>query len=297
MIEQYQEYQDRFKAAYETFVATYSLQNPPPERPIAVTSRTDKWLMAGFVLALIGAIIVSASHTIPVFVGENASVAGLAVAIAAFMMIESGIVTYSFFLVRRGNAQVEMNKVRKYAGWGLAFIVFIALATNVKYVLTVGGFESKADNAVTIWQIFEVAIAIMVGISAPIVAYISGEILAITSMYEASKQQRLDAEHKEEMAIWHEHLNRAWAVQKTRFGAKIEVTPVPIAAKTTEPAKSTLGHTKVQDAAQKAWEFLMQNGGHPKDKSGVEVAEMLGIGKSTYFAMRKKYEEEKNNAS
>lgn len=307
-LQQYDEAASRYTQAFAAFSRQYAAMNIAPQRSRAVTSKMDKWLFLGLLLTLIGAIVVSASHTIPVFVGKNTGVIPVLLALATFTMVECGIVTYAFFQIRRSDISREITHVKKLSRRGLLFIMVIALAANVKYVLTPSAEALTVGGQLTVWQVVEATIFIAVAFSAPIIAYISGELLAIVSMYEANSQKRLDEQYALDLSQWNDELVVAWKRDQKNWGVKVSIAAAPMLEdmSAVRPSADTDGQTgqhgygtgynRNSDARNKVREYLASTPS-AADMPVRELATVVGVGKTVAAEVIREWKQDKGQSS
>lgn len=280
-INQYDELAIRHRAAYAAFKSIYQDKNPLPE---AVTVERDSlFVPLALIVMIIASVIVSGSRTIIEFGG------GI-VGAMAFIMLEGAIVAYAFYRTRRNFSEQRMEGVRKLANFGLGLAFTVAVGANIHSVLRERGIQ-LADGINT-------AILIMVGISAPTLAFISGDIMAVETMANTTKLRKSKAAHLELITAYNDEMNAAWQREKQNWGVKIRIenpsysnqlsNGIPLESNGMLPAKSTLGHTKKPDATKRVKDYLDEN---PEAVNGnpLEIASYLEVGKSTVYNVLKTY--------
>lgn len=276
---------EQVQKAYSAFLEVHTLANPLPVLKTAKTERSDNVMLFGIFIVLVGATIASASHTIPTLV-KDASFIGQLVGVAFFVMIELAIIIFAFFYTRiSGSANIEQVKV--LAKRGLGFVLMIAIGANLHYVMKDNGFAVLTGDASIAWKLFDFAVSVLFALSAPIVAFISGEVMAITLAYRNNAQSRLDAEYAKQVEAWRASANEAWSHQKRNWGGSVRVESVPVGAlngvstlldgRTTNSGR---GYTRVSTASEKVKAYIQDN----PDSINLpvrELATLIGVGKTT----------------
>lgn len=283
----YGQYADKHNAAYSAFRRTYEQQTPPP---IHIQATRDSLFVPAALVVIIGAsVIVSGSRTIGEFGGGF-------IGVAAFFMLEMSIVAYAFFTVRRSYTDALLANSRKLAGRGLKVAFVVAMAANVHNVLQTRGamIDSNLNTLINVG----------VAISAPVLAWISGDILAIETMANASRTRKADEDYRTRLAEWTAGLNGAWELQKAKWRIRLDdqqvtismpvqpqlsaVRPLGNEADTDSGHATGQGYSKAPDARTKAHEYISAN---PESIAlpAREFAELVGIGKSTAAEVLKAY--------
>jgi hypothetical protein len=292
----YDETAAQIEAAYLGFARVYEVQHP---RPVMQAQNTGVFgvVHIGLAGALIGSLIVSAYHTIPIFVGKDVSIGvGILVAIATFFMIELAIVTLSYRATMNAASRNEVSRVRIFTNVGRYFIVGLAISSNLLAVF-------KAENAGqlgTVWQIAENIIFIYVAVSAPVIAFIIGDLLAIDVLKHNSKRDRQQEQYDTMLREWREGLNEAWNKQKGKWGANVDIqvstpkktqTDAPllssvVSSTQTDNRQTGYGYTRVSTAIETAKAYLIE---HPEsiDLSVRELADVIGVGKDSVARAKK----------
>lgn len=231
-LQQYDEIVARHQAAYAAFKAVYTQKTPPPVRE--QVERDDALVIVALVVMVIASVIVSASHTIPVFTKSIyadittlnflQTVVVIVVALAAFAMLEVGIVALAYVLVKdqfKRHPDRHVN-VQVYIRAGLVLAFVVAVMANVYSV--VGGTLNDEQKGYVLWQGFQLVINVMVGISAPVLAFISGDVLAMQGVAALQQRRAVEMRYHADLNAWNENLNASWNAQKARWGVKVDVS-------------------------------------------------------------------------
>lgn len=221
-LSQYDELAARHNAAYAAFKAIFETRTPPPLRPVVL--RDSLFIPVALCIMIIASVLVSGSRTVLEFGGG-------AVGVSAFVMLEGAIVTYAFFRTRINFDDSRMEQVRTLANRGLVLSFAVAVAANVHSVIKGAGIETPA--------IVTIAILILVAISAPTLAFISGDIMALELMRNSYKARKAEAEYSAAYGQWATDLNTAWTREKSRWGVKVEVEAAPALSNGVNPVKSS----------------------------------------------------------
>lgn len=272
----------KHNAAYAAFRAIYETRLPPPPEP--KFQRESVFVPVALVVMIIASVFISGSRTVLEFGG------GLA-GIAAVAMLEGAIISYAFFRTRLNFNDERMEAVRVLANRGLALAFVVAVAANVHSVIKGAGIETP--------PVITISILLLVAVSAPTLAFISGDIMALELMRNGYKERKLQAAYQESLTAWAEGLNEAWGREKSRWGVnvKIEAAPVsiptlsngiPLESNENQPSKSTLGHTKQPDATPIVEAYFIANPDMLSNGKPLEIARELGVGKSTVYTVRAK---------
>lgn len=217
----YDETQQRVEAAYQGFRAVYTVMKPPPIAPKA--SGWFAWISPkhfAMLLGLIGSVIVSASHTVPVFTGKDSIDElqfdiSMVIGLAAFVMIEIMSISLSYSHTESMANNDTVLRVNRYVKWGKWFVVFVMAVANIYYVL--------GSNGIPVPDIFRLVIFLSVGLSAPIIAFLTGDILAIDVMKHNAKNRRDMQTYEEALKQWADGLATSWASQKNRWGGGVNI--------------------------------------------------------------------------
>lgn len=268
-----------YNAGYAGFRSMYETVTPPPRQIIA--QRENIFVPVALCIMIIASVLVSGSRTVLEFGG------GI-VGVSAFVMLEGAIVTYAFFRTRLNFDDSRMESVRKLANRGLGLSFTVAVAANVHSVIRGAGIETP--SAVTI------TILILVAISAPTLAFISGDIMALELMRNSYRARKLESDYNSRLDAWEEGLRQSWQREKNKHVGKLEaikIEPIqmtskalPLESNGNDASKSLLGHKKKPDATKRVMDYLAENPDALQDNP-VEVAAFLQVGKSTVYSVFK----------
>jgi hypothetical protein len=271
---QYDEMQARFAAAYEYHVQTYSIKNPPPAEP--QDEGFDRIVVGGLALLVLSSVIVSGSRTIDEFGG------GL-IGWSAFAMLELGVVTYAYVRTKRHYDEEKHKSLKRQMTGGMLLALVVAVVANIH--------ATAKQNDVYIADWINTIISLLVAISAPVLAFIAGDILGMEAVATQSRQSKAMKQWREEMERWREGLNRSWDAQKARLGIVVEVKPDRQAAEIDVNLRKLPSIARPSPKMKKAIEWLRQHPEHLETESRV-LAEMIGVSHTLANDARKvvKYE-------
>jgi hypothetical protein len=295
----FDQHTERFTKAWEAFNQLYVLERPAPQPPKWYVGLP--WLMIPFSIIAICGIALSALRTAPVFQQIAVPLIGEALAaveaILAVVVIEVAIVIMRYVIVLQKSEDGKLNAddLRNWMTGGFWLAFGVAILANLYASL------KHVEVLATLTPVMDVVIALAVGISAPMLAFIAGDILA--SLYLRSERRRAELRSRFETALteWQELRERSWNARKGDYGLRLKVESLsapssnsipslpmefPLEAQTEIiPAASTVGHKKQPMARQIVETYFDE---HPEalQQSPLEVAAALGIGKSTVYTVR-----------
>jgi hypothetical protein len=274
--------------AQTAFRQIYEQTNPAPLPPSGRAKRD--WLgRMTLVLVMLGAVIVSGSHTVTVFsIGKTGFVGG-----AAFIMLELGLLIFSFQHTRETYRSRDDVRVVGFLNTGARVTFGVLVVGNVFDVLQVNGFATGA-----LWTVISFAVSLSVALSAPVVAYIVGHTLAMLIVQDNALDLRARADYEKAKATWIEEFMRVWNANKNRWGATVTVesdTPrltvsdnrLLSMSTQTDSRQTGSGYNRVSSAVDKAYQWLVDNP-DKMDMSVRELADVIGVGKDSVAKARNK---------
>lgn len=269
---------------YRTY---YEARNPIPERQFYATD--NRLIYVALTALVIASVIVSAYHTVPIFVGSELNLITVIVGLAVFTMVELGIVSLTYINIKKA---YEMNAgkhadVLKWLRGGLGLVFVVGIGANVYSTTRDAGFTSP---------VVDLLIRIIVGLSAPVTAFVCGEVLAMTGVDGQAKQRELDREYAVKMIEYQDEFLKAWDARKNKWVGAVSVSKDPSISvpnvsngnsigNAALPASTTLGHKKAPDASERVRKYYAENP-EALELSPIEVSQLLGIGKSTVYNVR-----------
>lgn len=306
----FDQHTERYEKAWEAFNRLYVMEHPAPPAPRWYQGLP--WLMIPFgVIALCG-IALSALRTAPVFqqiavplVGETFALLEAALAV---IVIEVAIVIMRYVLVlqRAEDGKLNTDDLRAWmvGGFWLAFGVAILanLYASIKHVPLVAPVAPLLD----------LVIALAVGLSAPMLAFIAGDILA--SLYLRSERRRADLRARYEAALsdWQTAREKSWNARKGDYGLRLRVDNLPAAtasvrslnslneaneqSERTYSANSSTGYSKRMDAKEIVRQFFAENPDRFNDRLddlvvAIEQATGVKVGRTSIHNVRRELAE------
>lgn len=270
--------------------------------PTGKTSTTVRWALIALVVA---SVIVSASHTIPAFLdtieGGMADWMKLVIALAALVMVEVGMLVLAYVLSRR-LADVDVGHINTQLKRGLGLAFVLALLANLHSTLA-PRFGETAH-----WDKFSFLVFVLMGVSAPTLAYIAGEVFGLTTL----KDERDNADA---LSDWHAKREAAWEsalakYQRDMVKGRVSVQPESgvLSARPSDTLSSGQadtdkaghatgqGYSKRTDAREQVRRHLEA---HPEDLTLTvrDLAEKIAVGKSTVADVRREMLGERSDKS
>jgi len=258
--------------------------------------------MIPFAIIATAGILLSALRTAPVFQAIAEPIVGATLsyveAILAVVVIEVFVVIgrYSLVVLSAQDGESNIDEVKKWMRYGFRFAFTIAALANLYASVT------HLPIVAPVKPILDLVVAILVGLSAPVLAFISADILAV--LWARSERRRADLRSKFDTAMtaWFDAREKSWNAKKKDYGLRILVeNPVSnsipafsngipleaLAGNRSEiiPSESTLGHKKAPNARTLAEQWFDGYTGDLNDVDAKAVCSELGIGKSTFYAV------------
>lgn len=206
----YDDYASKYNAAFSAFVKIFEMRNPRPVKK--EITRDNLFVPIGLVVIMIASVLVSGSRTVDEFGGGG-------IGASAFIMLEGAIIAYAFFRTRFDFNEERLQDVRKLARRGLMLAFVVAIAANVHSELRRQGVE--------ISELISLGLLLSLAISAPTLALISGDMLAVVTMSNNSKQGKADKEYDLALLEWQTALNTTWEKEKAKWGVRLETVSAP----------------------------------------------------------------------
>lgn len=282
----YDQYAERHQRAYNSFTQVYALEHPKPEKP--------KWyqglpfMMIPFTAIVLAGVALSALRTAPVFqqialetVAESLATAE---AVLAVVVIEIFLVLgrYAFVLMTTEDGYDSAGSVKKWmrAGFWTAFsiAVFANLYASVSHLPIVLPIKPAID----------LVIALLVGISAPLLAFISADILGIAWARSEQKRASIRVDYQRSIDDWFAARENSWNVRKKDYGVKIKVENASVLSlsdqtdrqDTARQLPAASGFVRTPDGQRRVIEYLNEhpeNAAIPSRKLAEMIAEATGL--------------------
>ena len=271
---------------YQIFSTEYEMRYPKPEGGLS------RYVFGAVIAMLVASVIVSASETVPFFIGRNHDmhpVVTLAVAVSVVIMIEIAIIVTSHLIVR----------FSKRNALPVVYLLFAALIIAMSVAVSANIVGQLERRSIWVNENINTIVSILAASAAPFMALIAGVVFAV-----------LEGSGKRELTEWRLKKNSAWTSHKRKYEMEITVSkPIPTALPGgMEPVEnvpslpnsnsnwnsngnSGIGYSRKSNAMEKALEHYRMN---PDDleRSPVTVAKEIGVSKSTMYNARNTIEEE-----
>ena len=211
----YDELAAKHNAAYAAFVSMFEARTPRPQPP-ALPRWNISFVVVALVIMTFASVIVSGTRTVAEFGGD-------VIGWAAFIMLEGAIIAYAFFRTRLNLDEQRVEGVRKKAERGLALAFAITLLANIHTVLKNAGIELPSLFGLDTQSAVNIVVSLAVAISAPSLAFISGDILALETLRNRQQRKRVEDEYQAALNQWAAALNEQWSREKARWGVSVRV--------------------------------------------------------------------------
>lgn len=205
---QYDEFAIRHNAAMAAFKTMHEARHPLPVKEEISRDVVSLIIIVALAIVMVAAVIVSSSRTIDEFGGG-------AIGATAFVMVEGGIMAYAFFRARRNASKTRLQNTIKWATAGLILTFIVGLGANTD--------ASLRHQGVTLPTWVNTMIHLLVAVSAPTLAFISSDVLAIELMATDIKRREADENHKTALENWWNDFNRAWSSNQKNWGVRVEI--------------------------------------------------------------------------
>lgn len=200
----------RHNAAMAAYLTMYEARAPRPQKEQISRDIVSLIIIIALAIVMAAAVIVSSSRTIDEFGGG-------AIGTTAFVMVEGGIMAYAFFRARRNASKTRLQNTVKWATAGLILTFIVGLGANADSSLKHQGVELPT------W--INTVIHLLVAVSAPTLAFISSDVLAIELMATDIKRREAEENHKFALDEWWAGFTRSWTAQQKNWGVKVEIEP------------------------------------------------------------------------
>lgn len=289
----------------------YSASNPPPARPAV---GRGEWLTRLLLVVMCGAALgVSAAHTIPMFsqLTDAPPAISWAVGVLGFATIEISLILFAFLSTRRHylrKLKAPPINTGVYLKGGLLLAFTIALTTNVYSTVKSTGYRNTAaplqqqvslvSTALTdappaaAPDLVTVLVAALLGVSAPAMAYLAGESLAMLEVERHFDNKSLLAEYDEALSSWRQNAAAAWlrASTRGRYSLTEHSQPAPdvrtvrsvhsVNSEQVNTANTANGYSKNMNARAIIQQFLEQNPGmidNPLSDLTAAIVQQTGV--------------------
>jgi len=217
------EYAAHEQRAYSHYKRQYAREIPPPSKPSRFTG--IPWSAIPFAVIALAGSLLSALRTFPVFSEIARLTVGPEIAFVegflAMLAIDMAVVAFRFILVmlryRGKETEAEITRWVRFGFWFAFTTQLVAQVYAVREIATVLNSASQA---------FELAIALAAALSGMILAFVTGEILAVLFLRSQGERKAAKTEYDMATADWRGSLKKSWDRNKSKFGVEppIELT-------------------------------------------------------------------------
>lgn len=193
----YDEAAQQYVQAYEAFCSIYEKKYPVPSP--RTTQTVNKFIIAALILITVSSIIVSASRTFVEFGGDFIGAFSIA-------MLEGGIAAYAFYKAFTTVSKEKVKSTQRLASIGFTTAIIITVAANIHSVLRVRGYILP--------DFINAIINVMAAFSAPILAFISSDILAVEIATKSIFKSRAEEATASDMEAYRQKMNDAWEIER-----------------------------------------------------------------------------------
>jgi hypothetical protein len=263
---------DLHERAWSNFVAIDAREHPQPQPPPWYVGLP--WAFGPFLIIAISGILLSALRTAPVFAAIAEPLVGQSLAaleaLLALIVIEVSIVVIRFINVLHDAQDGRLDEAR-LRGWmsrGFYLAFAIALLANVYASI------SHVELFSPLLPVADLLIATAVGISAPVLALVSGDILGAIVVRAARIRQQAHERHAAEIEQWEASRLLRWRAYRGRFAAKVDnqrisssdnrVNALP--QPTVKLSRRSKLRTDNLTTVDSAWQFKVDNANLTTDK-------------------------------
>lgn len=266
---------------YMQFREQYERQHPASvPRLEAEINEYPGWTRWAVLAAFICAALVSGVHTVPT-VWKSIEVGPIitsdirnAVSLASLLAIELAILL-SAYLMAKGvklayAVMVVASSVAIMANLYSVVTAFKKLANGPE--ATIVGTSATDEGSLVV--------AVVLGIGAPLIALFTGKMFVDIHRADRVQEARARKLFREASIAWDKEIERAWKKHNPSNSSRVQSSNGQSNGQMTLPTASSLGHTKVPDATERARAHFTE---HPEDlnRKPRDLVNDIGVSKST----------------
>lgn len=272
--------------AFENHKRQYMRENPPPRKP--PKWRGIPWMMVPFAAIAVAGSLLSAFRTAPVFIEiakltVNPTIA-MAEGLLAMIAIDMAVVAYRFIkVVLDYKGEASNARVTNWVTFGFWFAFFTQLIAQVYAVREI----ATMLNQYVEW--LELAIALAAALSGMVLAFVTGEIMAVLWMRSTADRERVLADYQQAVADWADSMRRSWSRKKATLGIETPAFRQQVSAVVSAdtPDRGTNAGETVSPSVEKALTWLMANPDAAR-LSVREIADLSGINRDAVNKARRR---------
>lgn len=287
--------------AWTMFKEAYEREVPPPileEKP----EKQNHWIYRVMLLGLVGALIVSGLQTIPAFyiVMEQAGLPiPLAImgGISAFVAVDLVMFSASHYLVqtqwrlRSKTNEENFNRIERFIQVAQWFGFAVSIGSNFYFVFFayhVNNYIAGIDTGITL------TVAVLIALAPAIQGLAIGSVIAALPITDEIESIRINRRNRELMQSYNKAMRSSWDSRKRKYGVKDMSERIERLQDMSEPVQMSNGHGRtstqgfnaMSDVSIQVRDYLLANP-DAMNKSVRELADLIGVGKSTVANVRK----------
>jgi hypothetical protein len=216
-LQELDDYAAREEKAFGLYQRQYARQYPPPKSPNIRWSTGVPWIAVLFGIIAIAGSALAALRTSPVFI----QVADLTVSkwlayaegFLAMLVIDLGVIAFRYaaiYLTHKNQANAP--SITHWVKRGAEFAFGTQL---IAQLYAVRGMVSWLPAGVE--ALLELAIAIAAALSGMVLAFVTGEILAVLALQMQHERSQVKHQFDSDLSEWREGLTKAWKTDRSRY--------------------------------------------------------------------------------
>ena len=213
------EYEELENQAYIAFRKKYHLQNPAPQKPVALSISNVGLQFFLYLATSLASLGLAAMRTSDAFYQVASKSTGSwlfspSEALLAVLAVEGGMIVYSSAkAIREGSDKVKVSGFMASTGVAIMLLISTLAGTNQSIAI----IDNIPPSIVNI-TLYSLAIALGVGVS--FIAYIGGEVIGQQVVIVSKTYEKKLAEYAVAFTAYMEHLNASWKVSPERKHAR-----------------------------------------------------------------------------
>ena len=278
-LDAFSQYERREEQAYAMFVKQYQRRYPRPAKPSAIKGFPRlAWV---FLLIAVAGSLLAAERTVSVFTEIARLTAGsvyvaYGVGAVAFIVVDVGAISFRYARIYLTYRYADTPPaITDWVSRGAAF----ALATQLAAQLYgVRGIVSWLPAQVE--DVLQLTIALAAALSGMVLAFVTGEILAVLSLQAQHDNRGIMRQYDADMTAWRDGLTVAWNAKRTQYVGALPTTDKPRRADTDKrPVRKTRDERPPSPSVVKALEFLTRYG-DPSDLTARKLEALSRINRT-----------------
>lgn len=287
-LEELEQYDRREARAYAMFEKQYQRRYPQPSKPSVVKRLPGLgWL---FLLIAVAGSLLAAERTVSVFV-EIARLTSdryiaYGVGAIAFIVVDVGAISFRYARIFLTYRYADTPPaITDWVSRGAAFALGTQLAAQL---YGVRGIVSWLPGGVE--DALQLAIALAAALSGMLLAFITGEILAVMALQAQHENRAERVQYDADMVLWRAGLTSDWEAKRHRFVGTLSRTDKRSRSDTDKRAdKRPAVARKPSPSEEKAYRFLAD---HPElsGRTVRELAVLSGVNRDAANKAKQRFE-------